>query len=143
MNSINIGNSGEYFVAGELERRGFTVGVPMSNVKDYDLLCVNKDGKQFALQVKTTADGKNKWMLGKKNEQILSDNVFYVFVHLHQLDNPSYFIVPNKYVAERISKEHQNWLDKPSKSGIPHKDGNLRTIEFFDDEFLNKWDFLN
>ena len=76
MNSINIGNSGEYFVAGELERRGFTVGVPMSNVKDYDLLCVNKEGKQFALQVKTTADGKNKWMLGKKNEQILSDNVF-------------------------------------------------------------------
>ena len=46
MNSINIGNSGEYFVAAELERRGFTVGVPMSNVKDYDLLCVNKEGKQ-------------------------------------------------------------------------------------------------
>ena len=43
MNNINIGN------AGELERREFTVGVPMSNVKDYDILCINKNGKQFAL----------------------------------------------------------------------------------------------
>ena len=43
MNSINIGNAGEYFVAGELERRGFTVGVPMSNVKDYDLNVLRED----------------------------------------------------------------------------------------------------
>ena len=38
--NVNIGNSGEYFVAGELERRGFTVAVPMSNVKDFDLLAI-------------------------------------------------------------------------------------------------------
>ena len=34
--NVNIGNAGEYFVAGELERRGFTVALPMSNVKDFD-----------------------------------------------------------------------------------------------------------
>ena len=33
--NVNIGNYGEYFVAGELERRGYTVAVPMSNVKDF------------------------------------------------------------------------------------------------------------
>lgn len=143
MSSINIGNAGEYFVAGELERRGFTVGVPMSNVKDYDLLCVNKDGKQFALQVKTTSDGKNKWILSQKNENILADNVFYVFVHLHQLDNPTYFIVPCKVVAETISSDYQNWLATPSKTGEPHKDNNIRIIEFNNDTYLNKWDYLN
>ena len=142
MNSINIGNAGEYFVAGELERRGFTVGVPMSNVKDYDLLCVNKDGKQLALQVKTTSSGSNKWMLGQKNERIVSDSVFYVFVHLHELEIPTYYIVPSKIVAETISKSHQTWLNSPSKSGQPHKDSNLRTIEFKDDIYLNRWDFL-
>ena len=88
MSNINIGNAGEYFVAGELERRGFTVGVPMSNVKDYDLLCINRNGKQFALQVKTTADGRNKWILSKKNEKISAKHVFYVFVHLHKLTIP-------------------------------------------------------
>lgn len=41
-NSISVGNSGEYFVAGELERRGLTVAVPMSNVKDFDILAINR-----------------------------------------------------------------------------------------------------
>ena len=102
MNHINIGNAGEYFVAAELERRGFTVGIPMSNVKDYDILCANKNGKQFALQIKTTSKWNNKWILNQKSEKIVADNVFYVFVHLHQLGNPSYFIVPSKYVAETV-----------------------------------------
>ncbi len=142
MNNINIGNSGEYFVAAELERRGFTVGVPMSNVKDYDLLCINKNGKQFALQIKTTATGKNKWILGQKNEKIIADNIFYIFVHLHQLDNPTYFIVPSEYVAETILKTHQQWLNTQSRSGEIHKDSNIRTIEFTDNTYLNKWDYL-
>lgn len=143
MNNINIGNAGEYFVAGELERREFTVGVPMSNVKDYDILCINKNGKQFALQVKTTSDGINKWMLSSKNEKIVDENVFYIFVHLHQLDKPSYYIVPSKVVAETISKEHKDWLNSPSKNGELHKDSNIRTIRFDDDTYLEKWEYLD
>ena len=142
MNNINIGNAGEYFVAGELERRGFTVGVPMSNVKDYDLLCISMDNNQYALQVKTTGDGGNKWMLSKKNENIKDDNVFYVFVHLHKLDNPTYYIVPSSVVAETISKSHENWLNTPSKNGNQHKDSNIRIITFSDDKYLNRWDYL-
>ena len=128
MNHINIGNAGEYFVAAEFERRGFTVGVPMSNVKDYDILCANKNGKQFALQVKTTLKGRNKWMLGRKNEKIIADNVFYVFVHLHPLDNPTYFIVPSKHVAETIFCGHRTWLNTPKKDVNAHKDNNIRMI---------------
>ena len=41
--NVNIGNAGEYFVAGELERRGFTVAVPMSNVKDFDILAIDRE----------------------------------------------------------------------------------------------------
>ena len=33
-NTVSIGNSGEYFVAAELERRGFTAAVPMSNTNE-------------------------------------------------------------------------------------------------------------
>lgn len=143
MNNINIGNAGEYFVAGELERRGFTVGVPMSNVKDYDLLCINPNGKQFALQVKTTSSGRNKWLLASKNEKISEDNVFYIFVHLHELDNPQYFIVPSKIVAETISKGHEAWLKTPGKDGKAHNDSNIRTIEFENNTYLGKWDYLD
>ena len=41
MNNVSTGNAGEYFVAGELERRGFTCAVPMSNTKDFDILITN------------------------------------------------------------------------------------------------------
>ena len=41
-NTVSIGNAGEYFVAGELERHGFTVAIPMSNVKDFDILAINR-----------------------------------------------------------------------------------------------------
>ncbi len=143
MNNINIGNAGEYFVAAELERRGFTVGVPMSNVKDYDLLCINRDGKQFALQVKTTSYGANKWILSSKNEKIVDKNVFYIFVHLHQLDNPTYYIVPSQVVADTILKGHQEWLNSPGKNGKPHNDSNIRTIKFDDDTYLGKWEYLS
>ena len=48
-NNISIGNAGEYFVAGELERHGFTVAVPMSNTKDFDILVINRvSHKQYA-----------------------------------------------------------------------------------------------
>ena len=61
-NKISIGNAGEYFVAGELERRGFTVALPMSNVKDFDILGINRTTqKQCAIQVKTTKNSKKEW----------------------------------------------------------------------------------
>lgn len=60
MNKISIGNSGEYFVAGELERRGLTCGVPMSNTKDFDILAIHREThNQYAIQVKTN-NGKEK-----------------------------------------------------------------------------------
>ena len=67
--NVSIGNAGEYFVAGELERRGFTVAVPMSNVKDFDILAINRGTyEQFAVQVKTTRYKQKRWTLSKKTK---------------------------------------------------------------------------
>lgn len=142
--NVNTGNSGEYFVAGELERRGFTVAVPMSNVKDFDILAINRNTyEQFAIQIKTTGYKQKKWTLAQKNETLVGDNIVYVFVSLNELDTPEYHIVPSKIVAETITKEHQKWLDTPGKNGIKHNDTNIR--DFFDknDIYLNRWDLLD
>lgn len=141
--NVNIGNSGEYFVAGELERRGFTVAVPMSNVKDFDLLAIERDThKQIAIQVKTTGYKQKKWTLSKKNESLVGDNVFYVFVSLNELDVPEYHIVPSKIVANTIREYHQNWLNTPGKNGQQHNDTNIRVFLDSEDTFLDKWDLL-
>lgn len=142
--NVNTGNSGEYFVAGELERRGFTVAVPMSNVKDFDILAINRNTyEQFAIQVKTTGYKQKKWTLSQKNETLVGDNIVYVFVSLNELEAPEYHIVPSKIVAETITKEHKKWLDTPGKTGKSHNDTNIRN--FFDkhDIYLDAWELLD
>lgn len=141
--NVNTGNSGEYFVAGELERRGFTVAVPMSNVKDFDILAINRTTyEQFAIQVKTTGYKQKKWTLSQKNETLVGDNIVYVFVSLNELDTPEYHIVPSKIVAETITKEHHKWLHTPGKSGKKHNDTNIRNFFDKNDIYLNRWDLL-
>lgn len=143
-NNISTGNAGEYFVAGELERHGFTVAVPMSNVKDFDILAINRRTyEQFAIQVKTTTYKQKKWTLSKKNETLEGDNIIYFFVSLNELETPEYHIVPSHIVAERICREHQEWLNTPGRKGQKHNDNNIRVFRDFDDEYLNRWDLLN
>lgn len=141
--NVNTGNSGEYFVAGELERRGFTVAVPMSNVKDFDILAINRETyEQFAIQVKTTGYKQKKWTLSKKNEELVGPNIYYVFVSLNELDAPEYHIVPSAVVAATVKKSHQAWLDTPGKNGQKHNDTNIRNFEDKDDTYLDRWDLL-
>lgn len=142
-NSISIGNSGEYFVAGELERRGFTCAVPMSNTKDFDILAISRETyNQYAIQVKTTSYKSKEWTLSKKNEDLIKDNVIYVFVSLNKLDNPEYHIVPSKIVAEQIKESHQNWLNTLGRNGQEHNDNSIRKFSDKEDVYLNKWDLL-
>lgn len=141
ISNVNIGNSGEYYVAAELERRGFIVAVPMSNVDNFDVLAINKNApyNQYAIQVKTTT--KKNWLLSKKNENIVGDNIYYVFVKLVGDEQPKYYIYPSSFVAEKIRKSHHEWLAKPGKNGKPHNDNNLREFES-DEEHLNLWEFF-
>ncbi len=143
---ISIGNSGEYFVAGELERHGFTAAVPMSNTKNFDILAINRNdtSKQYAIQVKTTSSGKKEWTLSKKNESnsMIGENIFYIFVNIEEGKNPEYHIVPSAVVADFIKNNHQTWLNTLGKNGQKHNDISMR--KFFDKEckYLNRWEYL-
>ena len=141
--NISTGNAGEYFVAGELERHGFTAAIPMSNAKDFDILAINRDTyKQFAVQVKTTSYKTKTWTLSVKNESIEGDNIVYFFVSLNELDEPEYHIVPSKIVAKTIKKEHAEWLATPGRQGQQHNDNPIRKFSDSEDIYLNNWDCL-
>ena len=142
---ISTGNCGEYFVAAELERHGFTVAVPMSNVKDFDILAIHriKHDYQLAIQVKTTQKSKKQWVLNKKSESLVGDNIYYIFVTLSGLEIPEYHIVPSKIVAETVKTDHQNWLNTPGKNGNVHKDNTIRKFADENNEYLNNWSVLD
>lgn len=89
--SSSTGLSGEYFVAAELLRRGYSVGITMGNAKAIDILA-EKDDKQFIIQVKAIYKKKNVgWPMMK--ERVHLDH-FYVFVNLNgdKMAQPDYFI---------------------------------------------------
>lgn len=142
-NNISTGNAGEYFVAGELERHGFTVAVPMSNTKDFDILAINRETfKQFAIQVKTTGYKQKKWTLTNKNEELIGDNIIYFFVSLNELDSPEYHIVPSRIVAEDVKENHKLWLNTLGRNGKKHNDSTIRKFCDLQDKYLNNWECL-
>ena len=134
---ISIGNCGEYFVAAELERNGFTAAVPMSNTASFDVLAINRsNNRQIALQVKTNHTKQKTWTLSDKNEKLLGENIYYVFVSLNEKDSPDYYILPSRLVAKSVSKSHADFLDgKTTKNGKKGGDTAIRKFSFEIDKY--------
>ena len=115
----------------------------MSNTKDFDILAISRETyKQYAIQVKTTSSKSKTWTLTKKSENLVGDNIIYVFVTLNDLESPEYHIVPSKVVSERIKNDHQEWLNTPGRKGQPHNDNNIRKFSDIDDIYLDKWGIM-
>lgn len=126
--SSSKGLSGEYYVAAELLRRGFNVGITMGNAKAIDILA-EKKGKQFIIQVKSIYKKKNiGWPMMK--DKVFIDH-FYIFVNLNadKMTEPDYFICTGKEAKVKV-KQYTN-------RGII----DLTTIN--SDEYKGRWDKIN
>jgi predicted AAA+ superfamily ATPase len=87
----NTGLSGEYFVAAELYRRGWSVGMTIGNAKAVDLFA-EKDERIIAIQVKSIYKKKNVgWPMMKDK---IKKDCFYIFVNLNadKMEMPDYYI---------------------------------------------------
>ena len=99
----STGLSGEYFVAGELLRRGFNVAITMGNAKAIDLIA-EKNGKTFPVQVKSIYKKKNVgWPILKSK---IKQKHFYVFVNLNgdKLTHPEFFICTSTEAKRKIKE---------------------------------------
>jgi predicted AAA+ superfamily ATPase len=123
--SSSTGLAGEYFVAAELLRRGFSVGITMGNAKAIDILA-EKDGNQFIIQVKAIFKKKNVgWPIMKDR---VNQNIFYVFVNL----NGDAMAQPDYYIATGV--EAFNKVKQYKTRGI------IDLSSLNNDDFKNRWD---
>ena len=93
--SCSTGLSGKYFVAAELLRRDYSVGITMGNAKAIDILA-EKDNLQFIIQVKAIYKKKIVgWPM--MIDKVHTDH-FYVFVNLNgdKMAEPEYYICTGK-----------------------------------------------
>ena len=74
-NKNHRGSASQFFVAGELCRRGYVAVVTMGNTPNTDILCSNEEGTKFVhIQVKTYEPGHKKVAVGKKAEKDYGKN---------------------------------------------------------------------
>lgn len=144
ISSILSGISGEYFVAAELSRRGFIATLTLKNTRGVDILASDeKANDALAIQVKTTKNNKNEWVLNEKSETFVSDKHYYVFVRLNALGElPTYHVVPSSEVAKFVKDTHQEWLKTPGKKGNAHKDNSMRKFSDEENKYKDRWDLL-
>jgi predicted AAA+ superfamily ATPase len=91
----NTGLSGEYFVAAELYRRGWSVGMTIGNAKAIDLFA-EKNDKKISIQVKSLYQRKNNgWPIIKEK---IKQDCYYIFVILNadKMTSPNYYICTSK-----------------------------------------------
>jgi len=143
LSTILSGVAGEYFVAGELSRRGYVASITLRNTRGIDILASNSDAtKTVGIQVKTHQGTGKDWIVSKTAEGDSAENLFYVFVRLNALSEPTYFVVPRKVVAEYARENHARWLSTPGRNGKPHADGDMRKFADPANQYLGRWDLL-
>lgn len=108
-NNVNTGNAGEYFVAGELERRGFIVAVPMSNVENFVLSNGNElhfyeSVDEPIVELHVINKYNKMWIQGKMPMQQLTKELIEKGIIPTELDYKSHEAVQ---LAIKYQKEEQ------------------------------------
>ena len=119
------GNASQFFVAGELCRRGYSAVVTLGNTPNTDILCSNIAGTKFVhIQVKTFVPGNRTCTVGLKAEKNFGKNFFWVLGGVPKPGQDSsfdYYIIPSAIMAKNVAQANQLWLETPGKNGQPHK----------------------
>lgn len=86
-------------------------------------IIATKDDNEVNIQVKTNSYGKVKYPMSKSNEELIADNLYYVFVTLKGKDErPDFYIVPSKLVARYIKETHEKWTTLQPKRRLERKE---------------------
>jgi hypothetical protein len=149
------GNASQFFVAGELCRRGYAAVVTMGNTPNTDVLCSNRAGTKFVhIQVKTFVPGDKTCSVGVKAERDFGLSFFWVLGGIPLPGSDArfeYFIIPALEMARNVSEFHRRWLNSPGKNGRVRKDSSVRAVgvspkcySYFwsVESFRDKWNFI-
>jgi hypothetical protein len=149
------GNASQFFVAGELCRRGYAAVVTLGNTPNTDVLCSNREGTKFVhIQVKTFVPGNKTCSVGAKAEGSYGPGFFWILagIPLPESEAPfEYYIIPAADMARNVSSFHKRWLATPGKSGQPHKDSGVRAVNvppggrsylWSIAEYRDRWDLI-
>lgn len=154
-NKNSRGSAAQFFVAGELCRRGLIAVVTMGNTPTTDILCSNLRGTKFVhIQVKTYEPGRTKVTVGKKAEIDNGEKFIWVLAGIptsKSQDAFEYYIIPSPVVAKNVKEGHGKWLVTPGRNNQQHDETTMRIIDlppqvsntgWSVEQYRNKWDII-
>ena len=116
--------AGEYFVAAELYRRGYSVAITLGNAKAIDLFA-EKGSQTVNIQVKAIRNGKSVgWPIMREK---IMDGVLYIFVCLNDPGIPPQYFICTPDEARSKAKQYKT-------RGII----DLTTLR--SEEYVERWD---
>jgi hypothetical protein len=105
-----VGACGVFYVSAELSRKNWIAMPTIRNTSGIDIIAT-KDDKVVNIQVKTNSYGKIKYLMNKSNEELIDDNLYYVFVTLKdENERPDFYILPSRLVANYIKETQKKWV---------------------------------
>jgi hypothetical protein len=128
---IPTGNAGEYFVMGELLRRGFDAQLADRNTKGYDILVGRSDEATMRkVQVKTARS--SSWWVNRSDfkEERLGRVTVYVLLPRDSKEPVRYFIATNRSLKKHFNRPRQ-WKH--------HGFMSLKVVEPFEDRWKALW----
>jgi len=138
------GNASQFFVAGELCRRGYCAVVTLGNTPNTDILCSNRAGTRFVhIQVKTFVPGNRTCTVGMKAEKTFGDSFFWVLGGIPKPETSAgfeYYIIPASIMAMNVIEAHQMFLNSTGLRGQEHKDNTMRTVHLPPFKSRSGWD---
>ena len=141
---ITRGNASQFFVAGELCRRGYSAVVTLGNTPNTDVLCSNIEGTKFVfIQVKTFIPGNRTCSVGRKTEKDFGDNFFWVLAGIPDPGSKSgfeYYIIPSGEMSKNILEAHLTWIEALGTKGQKHNDSAVRTVPLPPYKSISGWD---
>jgi len=149
------GNASQFFVAGELCRRGYSAVVTLGNTPNVDVLCSDKAGTRFVhIQVKTFLPGNKTCSVGMKAHRDFGPSFFWILAGIPSPESNrsfEYYVIPSADMAFNVSKGHDLWLKTPGVKGQAHRDSKVRTVHLPPyksisgwniSRYLNKWELI-
>ncbi|MCC6148984.1 MAG: hypothetical protein IT461_01925 [Planctomycetes bacterium] len=149
------GNASQFFVAGELCRRGLIAVITMGNCPNTDILVSNVGGTEFAhVQVKTFVPGNRTCSVGEKAEKPYGKNFYWVVAGIPERDSKApfqFYVIPAEVMSAKTLEVHKKWLETPGKKGQKHKPTKMRTVHlppgknrcgWSIDEYRDRWDLI-
>lgn len=141
---ILIGLTGEYFVAGMMNMKGWVASLTLKNYPSVDIFGLNPETEQTVnIQVKTTRC-KTNYQVGLKRSQrsIIREKIkgAYVFVHIDKEEMVSYYILTRDEIINLIEETDDLYYNRPRNKPLADYPIGIWLKDLI--PYKNKWESL-